>query len=187
VAVMKGFLMGYSEGLYKLDFSDYPRLLALRDEVSREYDAMGSIVLTANMQVEVLMRDVLDKKRRAIARIDASSEGRKFLSNLVENGDDEELDAVLRRLRIGNKLFKRRVSLNNEICDYQKQLRGVNVSDKDFRILCARFVNTRIAFLKQMNEGFSDLEQTSIDSFVTLVLIEELEWLLIEIIKKRSF
>lgn len=181
----KGSSLGSSEGLFILEFSDYPRLLALRDDVVREYDAMGSIVLTANMQVEVLMRDVLDKKRRAIARIDASSEGRQFLSHLVENGDVEELDAVLRRLRIGAKLYKRRISVNNELVEYQRQLQVLGVTGKDYRVLCGRYVFGRIDVLKKMHEQFSELEDNSVDGFVSLVLVEELEWLLTNIVKNR--
>lgn len=165
-------------GFVFLNYSNYVDLLRLRDEVVVEYNAMGDIVLTANMQVHVLMKNVLEKKKRAIARIDASVEGQQFLGSLVEQSGQDVLPKVLRRLRTGDLLNKKRQVLNRELFYYQKSLNTFGVTDRERRMLLLRFIGKRVEAYNSIAESFFVSDGVdSVDGFVFQILGEELVWL----------
>lgn len=176
--------MGLRNGFFVLDYNDYNYLLGLRDKAQQDYDAMGAVVLTANMNVEVLMKDVLDQKKRAIARIDSSKEGRTFLKEQVNLSSEHELDTLLRRLKIGSMLFKRRKDVNTELIDFQRQCFSVISSPSEHTLSVVRFVKARRDFYKGLSEHFADEDND--DKFVLLTLIEELDLLLKEIIRTST-
>lgn len=160
-----------------LDYSNYSFLLTLRDAATKEVKAMQRIVATANMNPEVLLKDVLEKKRRSIARIDASAEGREFLAGLVETEPSADLSKILKRLRIGSNLYKKRSILNQELIDYQTKCVEISSSVVERRVLLVRFIDSKLASLKDiLIELLKDESDVSInEAFVKTVLIEELE------------
>lgn len=176
--------MGQKNGYFVLDYNDYSYLLGLKDKAQQDYDAMGAVVLTANMNVQVLMKDVLDKKKRAIARIDSSKEGRSFLKEQVNTSSEKELDTLLRRLKIGSMLYKRRKDVNTELINFQKQCFAVLSSPSEHTVSVVRFVRTRKDFYYGLSQHFTDEDDD--DKFVILTLIEELDLLLKEIARSTN-
>ena len=165
---------------YILHYSNYNFLLELRDKTQREFDATSVVVVTTNMDYYILMENILNKKKRAIARIDSSEEGRAFLTLLIRDGEEHELDTLLKRLRVGSRIYKRRLIVNKDLINFQTQIQELAENNKDFRILVARFISNKIQFFKELQ---NNVDETVDDIFVYSVIIEELEWLFKKVTK----
>lgn len=175
------------DGFFLLNNDDYSVLLAKKDEVSIEMQALGSIVLTTNMNVQVLMKDIVEKKKRSIARIDASTVGRIFLSKMIQEAEINELSFLIRRSKVAERLTSLRNKTNEEMTIYQELLRNQNLEDRHTKVLVWKFIKTK---QKEMQSkatlGLSINEVDDIDIFVGTIIVEELHWLKQYILKSIS-
>lgn len=161
-----------------LNYDDYFLLLGQRDQVNKEFDALGSIVMTANMNVEVLMQNLLEKKKRSIARIDASQVGQLYLASMLEEAPTYEIEAIVKRITTGSRVKTLREETNVVLTHYSHNVNTITLPENARKMLCWKIVETLKQKLK--TKTILGLEMKGLDDsdiFVCEVILEELVWL----------
>jgi hypothetical protein len=162
---------------FRLNDIKYSQLVSKKEEILREVEAMQVIVSAASMNPLVLMRDVLNKKKRIIARIDATDEGQKFLMDSIRSEEQWDSKRVLaRRLKISKALSRQRDEINVELADYQKGWNKFSIADEQKKSILTRYIEAKVAFLTSTSEGLVSItgDIDNIAVFLNMVLIDEL-------------
>ena len=160
---------------FLLTYTDYGDLIRQRDMVSNEMEALGTIVLTANMDVQILMADMVQKKKRAIARIDASVGGQMFLNELLETAPVNELPVIVNRIKTGASITVLRGKVNTELTVFQNHLQLMGVVGKQYNVLVWKFLSKQQKLLKDKNKFDNDVSYVDeINLFATTVICEEI-------------
>lgn len=168
----------------RLIYDDYFLLLKERDKVNQEFNALGSIVLTANMNIGVLMQNTLEKKKRALARIDASQVGQLHLTSILEEAPIEDIGNIIHRITLGAKVSTLRQEINNELVAYSGNIANITLPHNARRMLYWKIVETLKEKLKSKTMLLAEVKgHEEIDMFICEVVLEELIWLQTQIKK----
>jgi len=145
--------------------------------VVKEGKAMETIVIIATMKPEVLMADVNSKKKRIIARIDATPEGTKFLiTSIKKENDQDAIEVYKRRIQVGKDLTQHRQKLNLEFVAYQKGWDRFPLTREQKSEILSRFIEAKIKLLSSTNQSLLAVtgDKDNIIVFLNTILIDEL-------------
>ena len=173
-----------------LNQCSYYELMGMKDEVLKESDAMQTIVAMATMKPEVLMADLRSKKKRIIARIDATPEGTKFLIKSLRTEPDEDAKEIYRsRIKVGKDLAKQREKINKEFVIYQKGWNKFTLTRFQRANVLNKFLNSKIDFITSTTQSLLEVTNNTDHPlvFVNSVLVDELIETKEKIEKDNSF
>lgn len=153
----------------------YVILLLKRKEIYKEVEAMQAIVTLATMNQQVLMADVLAKKKRITTRIDSTPEGHRTLREAAKcNAEGLVGQEVIARLQASHRLTEVNEALDNELQTYQTGWNKFPIAATERINMLHRYLDNKINYYMETTIMLANTEVQQ-EAYVYEIIIEELK------------
>lgn len=168
----------------------YRDLIQRRHEVYKEIDAMAVLVSMASMNVDVLMAEVLAKKKHVNMRIDSTPEGHRMLSDALRYTSDGDVSMEVKtRLRVAQRLKVIRDGIDLELVSYQQGWDRFPITQLEKDSVLQKFILNKLNYFSSTIPSLveSEFSGTDMEAEIHQVVVEELRELLLEINTPKMF